>query len=105
MNKEAFATRKLVVVFEAGKGNYGAFAPDVPGCISTGKTLEEARSRFIEAVEGHLALMAEDGDAIPLPTTTVVDFADEDREHGVSHCVVEWVQVVYPLSVDLAVTV
>ncbi|MGH9616330.1 MAG: type II toxin-antitoxin system HicB family antitoxin [Acidobacteriaceae bacterium] len=97
--------KKLLVVFEAAKTGYGAFAPDVPGCISTGKTLEETRSRFIEAVEGHLALMAEDGDAIPLPVTSVVDFAEEDREHGVSHCVVEWVQVAYPLSFDLAATV
>jgi predicted RNase H-like HicB family nuclease len=105
MKKEAFAIKKLLVVFEAAKGGYGAFAPDVPGCISTGKTLQETRSRFTEAVQGHLALMAEDGDAIPLPSTSVVDFAEEDQEHGVSHCVVEWVQVAYPLTVDLAVTV
>lgn len=34
------------IVIEKGKGNYSAYAPDVPGCIATGKTIPEVKDKF-----------------------------------------------------------
>jgi predicted RNase H-like HicB family nuclease len=47
--------------------SYGVSFPDVPGCISAGDTLEEALANAGEALAGHLAMMRDDGDAIPVP--------------------------------------
>jgi predicted RNase H-like HicB family nuclease len=47
--------------------SYGVSFPDVPGCISAGDTLEEAVANAGEALAAHLALMRDDGDAIPAP--------------------------------------
>jgi len=58
------------VVIEKGEGNYGAYVPDLPGCISTGQTIDETMKNIQEAIEFHLEGMREDGDPIPVPSTT-----------------------------------
>ena len=54
-----------------GKGdqNYSAYLPDLPGCIATGKTIEELEQRMNEAIELHLRGMRQDGLAIPESTS------------------------------------
>lgn len=47
---------------------YGVEFPDIPGCFSAGDTLEEARVNAHDALQGHLAMLAEDGDPIPAPS-------------------------------------
>jgi predicted RNase H-like HicB family nuclease len=47
--------------------SYGVSFPDVPGCVSAGDTFEEAIASAAEALAGHLALMAADGDTLPSP--------------------------------------
>jgi predicted RNase H-like HicB family nuclease len=49
--------------------DYGVDFPDFPGCITAGKTLEDARRMAAEALNLHIAGMIEDGDAIPAPST------------------------------------
>jgi predicted RNase H-like HicB family nuclease len=89
--------KKFLVVYEHGKRNYGGFAPDVPGCISTGKTLPEMRKMMREALEAHLEFMAAEGDQLPKPVTTTFDFSPEDDPAGeVDHYVVEWLEVEVP---------
>ena len=90
------AKKKYLAVYEVGSSNLSGFVPDVPGVISTGATLDEMRANMREAVELHLDGMAADGDAIPEPRTTTVDFAEEDPEHGVLSCIVEWLEVSVP---------
>ncbi len=64
--------RQYAVVIEKAPGsNYCASVPDLPGCVSTGDTLEEVRRNIREAIEFHLEGMREDGDPIPEPTTQV----------------------------------
>jgi predicted RNase H-like HicB family nuclease len=60
------------VILEKGPNNYSAYVPDLPGCVSTGKTLEEVTRMIKEAIEFHLEGMREDGDPIPEPTCTAV---------------------------------
>jgi predicted RNase H-like HicB family nuclease len=60
---------KYAVVFERTEDGYGAFVPDLPGCITVGDTLAETESNIREAIGGHIAAMKSHGERIPQPTT------------------------------------
>ena len=45
---------KYAVVFEKGEHNFAAYVPDLPGCISTGKTREDVERNIKEAIEFHV---------------------------------------------------
>jgi predicted RNase H-like HicB family nuclease len=68
---EGEIVRKYAVVIEHGRENLSAYVPDLPGCVTTGKTLAEIESNIREAIELHLAGMREDGEPIPEPSTAV----------------------------------
>lgn len=59
--------RFLVVVEEAGT-NFSAYSPDLPGCVATGATREEAEANMYEAIQFHIEELREDG--LPVPTST-----------------------------------
>ncbi|HTS78541.1 MAG TPA: type II toxin-antitoxin system HicB family antitoxin [Bryobacteraceae bacterium] len=61
--------RKYAIIIESGPNNYSAYVPDVPGCITTGRTVAETVELMREALEFHFEGMREDGDAIPEPTS------------------------------------
>ncbi len=65
------ASRSYAIVVEWAEGNYSAYAPDLPGCVTTGATVEETIAGMREAIAGHLTLMAEHGDPIPEPRAVV----------------------------------
>jgi predicted RNase H-like HicB family nuclease len=56
--------RYAIVIEKAGE-NFSGYAPDLPGCVATGATVEEAESELREAIEFHLAGLREDGTPIP----------------------------------------
>ena len=58
-------------IYIPSKTGYGAYSPDVPGCVAAGDTLEEVRSRISEALHVHINSMVEDGDALPTPSETL----------------------------------
>ena len=58
-----------VVVIEKADSNYSAYVPDLPGCVTTGATLEEVKQMIAEAIEFHLEGMLEDGLPILQPTS------------------------------------
>lgn len=60
---------KYAVIFEKAQANWAAYVPDLPGCMSTGRTLEETKLNILEAIQGHLETMREFGDPIPEPTS------------------------------------
>jgi predicted RNase H-like HicB family nuclease len=66
---------RLAIVIEKAESNYSAYVPDLPGCIATGATVEEAESLFRGAIEFHLDGMREDRVAIPAPVSKV-DYVD-----------------------------
>jgi predicted RNase H-like HicB family nuclease len=49
--------------------DFGVSFPDFPGCVTAGKTLDEARRLAVEALTLHMAGMLEDGEALPEPST------------------------------------
>ena len=64
------ATQKYLVILEHAEGsNYSAYVPDLPGCVSTGETREDALRNIREAIALHIEGMREDGLEIPSPTS------------------------------------
>ncbi len=61
--------KKYLVVFEKTKTGFSAYSPDIPGCISTGRTKLEVERSMYEAIQFHLEGMKEDGMKIPKQTT------------------------------------
>jgi predicted RNase H-like HicB family nuclease len=62
---------RYAVVIEKAENNHSAYVPDLPGCIATGATVEEAEQLIREAIEFHLTCLREDGVAIPQPSSQV----------------------------------
>ena len=61
---------KYLIVIERAEKNYSAYAPDLPGCIATGKTPSEVRRRMREAIEFHIDGLRDDGLPVPPPTAS-----------------------------------
>jgi len=59
--------KRFLIVIENANGNYSAYSPDLPGCVATGKTVEQTETNMYEAVRLHLAGLREDGVDIPEP--------------------------------------
>jgi predicted RNase H-like HicB family nuclease len=62
---------RYAIVIEKAEGNYSAYVPDLPGCVSTGATVEETEESIREAIAFHLDGMREDGTPIPPPSSHV----------------------------------
>jgi len=69
---------EYTVIYERGQTNWGAYVPDLPGCVSIGDTLAEVQENIKEAIaalaEGialYLEVLKEDGQPIPEPSTEV----------------------------------
>jgi predicted RNase H-like HicB family nuclease len=60
-----------VVIVEKGETSYGAYVPDLPGCVAVGETREEAMRLIREAIEFHLEGLREDGLPVPPPTSSI----------------------------------
>lgn len=73
--------------------DYGIDFPDFPGCVSAGHTVEEALAMAAEALAGHVAVMAADGEPVPMPSSMESLLSDPLREDAV--------MVLVPLDADL----
>ena len=62
--------RYAIVIEDAG-ANFSAYVPDLPGCVATGATAEEAERLLREAIVLHIEGMREDGTPIPEPSSRV----------------------------------
>ena len=51
---------RYAIVIEKAENNFAAYVPDLPGCVATGKTVEETEQQIREAIEFHLRGMRED---------------------------------------------
>ena len=58
----------LIVIERADDGGYGAWAPDLPGCVALGDTIEDAERQMREAIAFHLEGLREQGEPVPTPT-------------------------------------
>jgi predicted RNase H-like HicB family nuclease len=58
-----------VVIIEKGASSYGAYVPDLPGCVAVGDTHEEALTLIREAIEFHLEGLKQDQLPVPAPSS------------------------------------
>ncbi len=66
---------RYAIVIEKAPSNYSAYVPDLPGCIATGKTIEEVKQQIAEAISFHLEGLQMEGLPIPLPLT-ITDYVE-----------------------------
>jgi len=66
---------KYAVIIEKGPTSYGAYVPDLPGCMATGDTREEVIKLIQEAIEFHIEGLREDGQPVPPPSSSI-EFID-----------------------------
>lgn len=68
---------RYAIVIEKAAENYSAHVPDLPGCVATGGTFEDAAEQIREAIAFHLDGLREDGVPVPPPNSHVeyVDIA------------------------------
>ena len=61
---------KYTVVIEEGPTSFGAYVPDLPGCVAVADTKEEVSQLIREAIISHLEVLAEDGVPAPEPKSS-----------------------------------
>jgi predicted RNase H-like HicB family nuclease len=59
------------IVIEKGDRNYSAYAPDVPGCVAVGSTVDETKQHMADALTFHFESLRLDGEPIPEPSESV----------------------------------
>jgi predicted RNase H-like HicB family nuclease len=77
----------IAYLHKDGKSDFGVSFPDFPGCVTAGKTLEEASRNAPEALAFHIAGMIEDGEKIPKPSKIDDLVRDPDRQDAVAFLV------------------
>jgi predicted RNase H-like HicB family nuclease len=60
----------MIAIIEEGPSSFGAYVPDLPGCVAVGDTREEARELLKEAIEFHLEGIKAEGKTIPPPVSS-----------------------------------
>jgi len=60
---------RYAIVIEKADSNYSAYVPDLPGCVSTGETVDEVKQNIAGAIEFHIQGLIEDGESVPPPTS------------------------------------
>lgn len=74
----------IALIHKDAASDYGVSFPDFPGCITGGRTLDEARDMAAEVLAFHIASMTEDGDAIPAPSSLEEIMSDPVNGDGVA---------------------
>jgi len=97
-------TNYIAIIHKDAKTEFGVSFPDFPGCITAGKTVDEAKELAQEALTLHVKGMIEDGDEMPPPSKLEDIMADEDYADAVAYLVVS-VPDTRPRTVRINITV
>ncbi len=74
----------IALIHKDADSDYGVSFPDLPGCVTAGTTLDEARAFAEEALVLHLAGLAEDGEPVPEPSSLEAVMADRENRDAVA---------------------
>lgn len=74
----------IALIHKEPGSDYGVSFPDLPGCITAGATLDEARAMATEALALHLEGLVEDGEALPEPATIETIMAERENRDAVA---------------------
>jgi predicted RNase H-like HicB family nuclease len=78
------ASMEYIVVLEQDDSGWGAYVPDLPGCVAVGRTRDEVQQLIREAIPAHIAVTRAAGEAVPPPGTWTFAVAVQDAavEHA-----------------------
>lgn len=74
----------IALIHKDGDSDYGVSFPDLPGCVTAGKTLDEARAFAEEALALHLCGLSEDGEPLPEPSSLESIMSNRENRDGVA---------------------
>ena len=74
----------IALIHKDADSDYGVSFPDLPGCVTAGSNLDEAREMATEALALHVAGMAEDGEPVPEPALLEAIMRDPEHRDGVA---------------------
>jgi predicted RNase H-like HicB family nuclease len=74
----------IALIHKEEDSDFGVSFPDLPGCVSAGSSLEEARRMGAEALAFHVEGLIEDGEPLPEPSTLDTIMRDPDNRDGVA---------------------
>jgi predicted RNase H-like HicB family nuclease len=80
-------TAYIALLRKESTSDFGVDFPDFPGCVTAGKTLDDARRMAAEALEFHIDCMLQDRESIPEPTSLETIMADPDNRDAVAFLV------------------
>ncbi len=86
-------TRKYMAIYEHRIGGYSGFVPDLPGCLTVGESLEEARRGLRKAINEYFAGLQSRAEHLPKSATWVLNCPPPSEGHGIDHWVVEGVEI------------
>lgn len=72
------------LIHKEGESDYGVSFPDFPGCVTAGRTLDDARAMAEEALALHIEGMVEDGEDIPEASSLELVMSDPENRDGVA---------------------
>jgi len=78
----------IAIIHKDSKSDFGVSFPDLPGCISAGRTIDEAKELAQEALSLHIQGMLEDGEEVPAPSSLEDVMADPENSDAVAFLVV-----------------
>lgn len=74
----------IALIHKDAESDYGVSFPDLPGCVTAGTDLDDARAMAAEALALHLVGLTEDGEAIPEPSSLEAVMSDPENRDGVA---------------------
>jgi predicted RNase H-like HicB family nuclease len=80
-------TTYIALLRKEAKSDYGVDFPDFPGCVTAGRSLEEARLMAEEALRGHVETMLEMGEVLPEPTSLDAVMAEPENRDAIAFLV------------------
>jgi len=66
---------RYAVIIEKANGNYSAYVPDFPGCVATGRTIEDVQREIRPAIQFHIGGLRADGLEVPEPSS-IADYVE-----------------------------
>jgi predicted RNase H-like HicB family nuclease len=78
----------IAIIHKDSKSDFGVSFPDLPGCISASRTIDEAKELAQEALSLHIQGMLEDGEEVPAPSRLEDVMADPENSDAVAFLVV-----------------
>jgi predicted RNase H-like HicB family nuclease len=74
----------IAIIHKDPESDFGVSFPDFPGCITAGRTLEEAKEMAHQALSGHIAVLRETGETVPDPSSLDQVMSNPDFRDGVA---------------------